>query len=92
MDIILWIIWFGTYFLGAVWFEIYIMHMFQQNSYKPVEYSEWLRLTVNIGRLLGKVLYAFISIPLIAIGNRGCLIIACLLNMLTVLVYNQIVC
>ena len=86
MDIILWIIWFGTYFLGAVWFEIYIMHMFQQNSYKPVEYSEWLRLTVNIGRLLGKVLYAFISIPLIAIGNRGCLIIACLLNMLTVLV------
>ncbi len=86
MDIILWIIWFGTYFLGAVWYEIYIMHMFQQNSYKPVEYSEWMRLTVNIGRMLGKVLYALISLPLIAIGNRGCLIAACLMNVLTILV------
>ncbi len=55
MDIVLWIIWFGTYFPGAVLFEIYIMHMFQQNSYKPREYREWLQVTGNIGRMLGKI-------------------------------------
>lgn len=86
MDIILWIIWFGTYFPGAVWYEIYIMHMFQQNSYKPAEYGGWLRLKANVGRLLGKTLYALVSLPLIAIGNRGCLIAACLMNIMTVLV------
>lgn len=86
MDIILWIIWFGTYMLGAVWYEIYIMHMFQQNSYKPIEYGEWLKLTGNIGRLLGKTLYALISLPLLAVGGRGCLIVACFMNIMTVLV------
>lgn len=86
MDIVLWIIWFGTYMLGAVWYEIYIMHMFQQNSYKPVEYGEWLKLTGNIGRLLGKTLYALISLPLLVAGGRGCLIVACLMNVMTILV------
>lgn len=86
MDIVLWIIWFGTYFLGAVWYEIYIMHMFQQNSYKPKEYSEWLQVTGNIGRLLGKMLYVLISLPLLVIGNRGCIIAACLMNIMTILV------
>lgn len=86
MDILLWMIWFGTYFLGAVWFEVYIMHMFQQNSYKPREYGEWLRVTGNIGRILGKILYALISLPLIAIGGRGCLVAAFCMNIMTVLV------
>lgn len=86
MDILFRIIWFATYLPGAVWFEIYIMHMFQQNSYKPREYAEWLRVTGNIGRLLGKILYAFISLPLLAIGTRGCLIAACLMNIMTILV------
>ncbi len=81
---ILWIIWVVTYLLGAVWFEIYIMHMFQQNSYKPREYREWMCVTSNIGRLLGKMLYALISLPILAVGNRGCLIAACLLNLMTI--------
>ena len=34
MDILIWIIWAGTYLLGAVRFELYIVHMFQQNSYR----------------------------------------------------------
>ena len=86
MDILLWIIWFGTYLLGAVWFEVYIMHMFQQNSYKPREYGEWLQVTGNIGRILGKILYALISLPLIALGGRGCLIAASCMNVMTILV------
>ncbi|MCH5257730.1 MAG: UDP-N-acetylmuramoyl-tripeptide--D-alanyl-D-alanine ligase [Lachnospiraceae bacterium] len=86
MGIVLWVIWIVTYFSGAILYEIYIMHMFQQNSYKPQEYSEWLRLTSNIGRMLGKTLYSFISFPLIFIGNTGCLIAACLMNLMTILV------
>lgn len=86
MDIVLWGIWFVTYFAGVVLYEIYIMHMFQQNSYKPREYSEWLRVPGNIGRLLGKSLYAFVSLPLVAIGNYACLIAACLMNLMTILV------
>ncbi|MCI9462860.1 MAG: UDP-N-acetylmuramoyl-tripeptide--D-alanyl-D-alanine ligase [Lachnospiraceae bacterium] len=86
MDIVLWIIWFGTYFPGAVLFEIYIMHMFQQNSYKPREYREWLQVTGNIGRMLGKILYALISIPFIAAGSRGFLIAAVCMNIMTILV------
>lgn len=89
MDIflwIVWIIWFATYFAGVVLYELYIMHMFQQNSYKTEEYGKWLRLTGNIGRMLGKTLYALISLPLLAVGNRGCLIAACLLNAMTILV------
>ncbi|MCM1154480.1 MAG: UDP-N-acetylmuramoyl-tripeptide--D-alanyl-D-alanine ligase [Roseburia sp.] len=86
MDILLWVIWLGTYVLGAVWFELYIMHMFQQNSYKPREYGEWLRVTGNIGRILGKILYAVISLPLIAAGGYGCLTAACCMNIMTILV------
>ncbi len=86
MTLFLWIIWFVTYIPGAVCFEIYIMHMFQQNSYKPREYREWLAVTGNIGRLLGKTLYALISLPLLAIGGQGCLIAACLMNLMTILV------
>lgn len=86
MDIVLWSIWIVTYFSGAVLFEVYIMHMFQQNSYKPREYGEWLRISGNIGRLLGKTLYAFISLPLLVVGNYVCLIAACLMNLMTILV------
>lgn len=86
MDIFLWVIWFGTYLPGAVCFELYIMHMFQQNSYKPREYWEWLQVKDNIGRLLGKMLYALILLPLLVIGGRGCLTAACLMNLMTLLV------
>lgn len=86
MDIFLWIVWAGTYLIGAVWYELYIMHMFQQNSYKPREYGEWMCVTANVGRLLGKELYGMISLPLLFIGNRGCLIAACLMNLMTILV------
>lgn len=84
MDIILWIFWFSTYLIGAVRFELYIVHMFQQNSYKPTEYREWLQVKENIGRLLGKTLYALISLPLLLIGRRGCLIAVCLMNLMTI--------
>ncbi|MBD5458903.1 MAG: UDP-N-acetylmuramoyl-tripeptide--D-alanyl-D-alanine ligase [Lachnospiraceae bacterium] len=84
MDIILWIFWFSTYLIGAVRFELYIVHMFQQNSYKPTEYREWMQVKENIGRLLGKTLYALISLPLLFIGGRGCLIAACLMNLMTI--------
>lgn len=86
MDIFLWIIWAVTYLFGAVRFELYIVHMFQQNSYKPVEYREWMQLRSNIGRLLGKTLYAWISLPLLFLGGSGCLAAACLLNAMTILV------
>ena len=86
MDIVLWVIWFGTWLVGAIRFELYIVHMFQQNSYKPTEYREWLQVKGNIGRLLGKTLYALISLPLLFIGGRGCLITACLMNLMTILV------
>lgn len=93
MELFLWIIWFGTYLWGAVWFEIYIMHMFQQNSYKPREYREWMQLTGNIGRLLGKTLYSWISLVLFAIllaaggemeSVAGWILAACLMNLMTI--------
>ena len=86
MYIALTIIWFATYLTGAVLYEIYIVHMFQQNSYKPREYAEWMRVHSNVGRLLGKSIYAVISIPLILIGNVGCLTAACIMNVMTMLV------
>lgn len=54
MDIILWIVWFGTYLFGAVRFELYIVHMFQQNSYKPTEYREWLQGKREYRQTIGK--------------------------------------
>ncbi len=86
MDIVIFGIWLATYLLGAVWYIIYLMHMFQQNSYKPREYGEWVAVHANVGRLLGKCLYALISLPLVVAGNRGCLIAACLLNGMTIMV------
>ena len=80
------IIWFLIYVMGAVRYEQYIMHMFQQNSYKPREYMEWMRVRSNVGRLLGKCLYAVIAMPLVLIGTRGCMIAACVMNIMTVLV------
>lgn len=80
------LIWFVTYAVGAVLYEIYIVHMFQQNSYKPREYREWMQVRSNVGRLLGKSLYAVISLPLVLVGNTGCLIAACVMNAMTVLV------
>ena len=44
MDWIWMLIWFVTYAVGAVLYEIYIVHMFQQNSYKPREYREWMQV------------------------------------------------
>lgn len=95
MELFLWIIWLGTYLWGSVWFEIYIMHMFQQNSYKPREYREWMQLTGNIGRLLGKTLYGWFSLVLFVIllltgramqSQAGWIVIACLMNLMTILV------
>ena len=86
MDGIWMLIWFVTYFVGAVLYEIYIVHMFQQNSYKPREYREWMQVRSNVGRLLGKSLYAVISLPLVLVGNLGCLIGAIVMNMMTILV------
>lgn len=80
------IIWFVTYMTGAVLYEIYIVHMFQQNSYKPREYREWMQVHSNVGRLLGKSLYAVISLPLVLVGNLGCLIGAIVMNMMAILV------
>lgn len=86
MDILIFGIWLATYLVGAVWYILYLMHMFQQNSYKPREYGEWMRVHTNVGRLLGKCLYALISLPLAAVGNTGCLIAACVMNGMTMLV------
>lgn len=80
------VIWFLTYLVGAVWYELYIVHMFQQNSYKPREYMEWMQIHSNVGRLLGKCLYAIISLPLVLIGNSGCLIAGCVMNVMTIIV------
>ena len=80
------IIWFLIYVMGTVRYEQYIMHMFQQNSYKPREYMEWMQVHSNVGRLLGKCLYAVIAIPLVLIGTRGCMIAACVMNIMTTLV------
>lgn len=77
------IIWFAAYLAGAVWYELYIAHMFQQNSYKPREYREWMQVHSNIGRMLGKCLYAVISLPLLWTGNTVCLVAACLMNLMT---------
>lgn len=86
MDSVIFVIWLATFAVGAVWYILYLTHMFQQNSYKPREYGEWLRVHTNVGRLLGKSLYAIVSLPLLLVGNRGCLIAACLMNGMTILV------
>ena len=91
MDWIWMLIWFVTYAVGAVLYEIYIVHMFQQNSYKPREYREWMQVRSNVGRLLGKSLYAVISLPLVLVGNTGCLIAACVMNAMTVLDRKSVV-
>lgn len=84
MDILIFGIWFAAYLVGAVRYILYLMHMFQQNSYKPSEYGEWMRVHTNVGRLLGKSLYAVISLPLVLIGNTGCMIAACVMNGMTI--------
>ena len=86
MDYIWMMIWFATYVVGAVLYEIYIVHMFQQNSYKPREYREWMQVHSNVGRMLGKSLYAVIALPLVLVGNAGCLAAACVMNAMTILV------
>ena len=82
------VVWLLTYLVGAVWYELYIVHMFQQNSYKPREYMEWMGVHSNVGRLLGKSLFAVPSLVLVAAGGRGCLAAACIMNVMTILV-NQ---
>ncbi|MBD5514663.1 MAG: UDP-N-acetylmuramoyl-tripeptide--D-alanyl-D-alanine ligase [Lachnospiraceae bacterium] len=86
MNIVLTVIWFITYIVGTVWYELYIVHMFQQNSYKPREYMEWMQVHSNVGRLLGKCLYGIISLPLVLIGSRGCMVAACVMNIMTIIV------
>lgn len=86
MDIVIFVIWLITYLVGAVWYILYLMHMFQQNSYKPREYREWMGVHTNVGRLLGKCLYAIISLPLVLVGSTGCMIAACVMNGMTILV------
>lgn len=86
MNIVLTVIWFTTYLVGTVWYELYIVHMFQQNSYKPREYMEWMQVHSNVGRLLGKCLYGIISLPLVLIGGRGCMLAACVMNIMTIIV------
>lgn len=86
MDDVIFAIWLATFAVSAVWYILYLTHMFQQNSYKPREYGEWLRVHTNVGRLLGKSLYAVLSLPLVFVGNRGCMIAACLMNGMTILV------
>lgn len=86
MDRVIFAIWLATFGVGAVRYVLYLTHMFQQNSYKPREYGEWLCVHTNVGRLLGKSLFAMISLPLLLAGNRGCLIAACLMNGMTILV------
>ncbi len=86
MDNVIFAIWLATFAVGAVRYILYLTHMFQQNSYKPREYGEWLRVHTNVGRLLGKSLYAVISLPLVVVGSRGCMITACLMNGMTILV------
>ena len=86
MDRVWMLVWFVTYMTGVVLYEIYIVHMFQQNSYKPREYREWMQVHSNVGRLLGKSLYAVISLPLVLVGNLGCLVAACVMNAMTILV------
>lgn len=86
MDNVIFAVWLAAFAVGAVWYILYLTHMFQQNSYKPREYGEWLRVHTNVGRLLGKSLYAMVSLPLLIVGNRGCLIAACLMNGMTILV------
>ncbi len=78
------ILWSVTYLVGTIRYELYIVHMFQQNSYKPREYREWMQVHSNIGRLLGKCLYAILSLPLLWVGNLVCLMIACLMNVMTI--------
>ncbi len=88
MDIVIFGIWLITYLVGAVWYMLYLMHMFQQNSYKLQEYREWMGVHTNVGRLLGKCLYAVLSLVLVLVGNMGSLVLiaACLLNGMTMLV------
>ncbi|MDE6214375.1 MAG: UDP-N-acetylmuramoyl-tripeptide--D-alanyl-D-alanine ligase [Lachnospiraceae bacterium] len=86
---VLFVIWLITYLVGAVWYILYLMHMFQQNSYKPREYREWMGVHTNVGRLLGKCLYAIISFFLVLLTNieyPAVMIAACLLNGMTILV------
>ena len=54
LDMVLAVVWLGLFVAGIVRYERYIVHMFQENSYKPREYMEWLRVHSNVGRLLGK--------------------------------------
>ena len=86
MDIVLTVIWFATYLVGTVWYELYIVHMFQQNSYKPREYMEWMQVHSNVGRLLGRCLYGLLSLPLVLIGGHGCVTAACVMNVMTIIV------
>ncbi len=79
-------IWLAAYLTGAVLYVLYLMHMFQQDSYKPREYREWMQVHTNVGRLLGKCLYAVFSLPLVIVGNLGCLVAACAMNIMTILV------
>mgnify|MGYP002508137240 CR=1 FL=1 len=59
------LIWFVTYAVGAVLYEIYIVHMFQQNSYKPREY----RVLTNI--VIAFITQAAIKHPVFPTSTNG---------------------
>ncbi len=97
MYIFLFIVWIVSFGIGAVLYELYILHMFQQDSYKPREYMEWMCVHSNVGRILGKSLFAFIAFWLMLFAllfaspdeggiGAGILIAACFLNLMTILV------
>lgn len=76
-------IWLLTFIPGYACYLLYIIHMFQQNSYKREEHLHWVKS--NYARLIGKVLFALISVPFLCVGNVGCLMVAILCNIVTIL-------
>ncbi|MDD2970858.1 MAG: UDP-N-acetylmuramoyl-tripeptide--D-alanyl-D-alanine ligase [Lachnospiraceae bacterium] len=83
MHTIFLILWLITFVAGYGCFLNYILHMFQQNSYKREEHLHWVK--VNYARLMGKFLFALISVPFLWVGNSVCLVIAILCNVVTIL-------
>lgn len=83
MHITVMILWLLSFVVSYVCFFNYIVHMFQQNSYKREEHLHWVK--VNYARLIGKFLFTLISVPFLCIENIGCLIVAFLCNVVTIL-------
>lgn len=83
MKTVLAVVWLVTFVAGYVCYLLYMLHMFQQNSYKNREHMDWVK--VNYARLIGKVLFAILSIPFLIAGNIWCLILSFFCNIVTIL-------